>query len=163
MPSPSVTAKIASISLMVTTSSMDADLLGGLPDLPPRLVLDRHAGGPALALHPRLGLARDQDLPSAGSERRRAYPLEKRRHLRMKIGQRQKAGGIDRHDQRAVAEHRGLRAGRTGAGQDAAQDLDGDREPEAFMGAGGEQRAGRLRIVLARIGGRLAAAAEHDP
>src|SRR6185369_188440 len=162
MPRPSVTAKIALISFMPTASSTDAGLLGDLPDLLPRRVLDRHTAGAPLALHPGFGLAGDQDLLRARRQRGRAYPVQQRRDLRVEIGQRQEAHRIDADHERAVAEHRWLAAGRAGAGEDAAEDLDRDRQAEALVGAGGEQRAGWLGVVLAPIVRRLAASVEHD-
>src|SRR5262249_9793530 len=47
-------------------------------DLPPRLVLDRDAGGSPLGGGASLGLAGDQDLLGAGGERRGAHELEER-------------------------------------------------------------------------------------
>src|SRR5262245_23377451 len=162
MPSASVTTKIASISFMVTTSSTDAHLLGAPLDLPPRLVLDRHAGGAALALHARLRLAGDEDLLGTGGERGRSDPVEQGGDLGVEVRQGQEARGVETHDQRPIAEHRGLATGRPGAGQDPAQDLDRDRQPEPLVGAGREERAHWIGVVLARIGRRLATTVEHD-
>src|SRR5438552_8605232 len=106
-PSASVTAKIASISFIVTTSSMHARLGGAFPDLAPGLVVDRDAVGAPLALRARLRLAGDEDL-RAGGRRRRAHPAEQRRHLRVELRRREEARGIEAHDERAVAEHRRL-------------------------------------------------------
>src|SRR5438874_11210780 len=135
-PSASVTAKIASISFIVTTSSMHARLGGAFADLAPGLVVDRDAVGAPLALRARLRLAGDEDLLRAGGRRRRAHPAEQRRHLGVELRRRQEARGIEAHDQRAVAEHRRLVAGGAGARQDAGQDLDGQREPVAPVRAG---------------------------
>ena len=52
----------------MTTSSTDADLRRALPDLPPRLVVERHAVRAALGERALLGLARDQDLLRARGE-----------------------------------------------------------------------------------------------
>src|SRR5262245_10133931 len=162
MPSASVTAKIASISFIVTTSSIDADLGGAGLDLPPRLVVDGYAAGAALARDALLGLARDQDLLGAAGQRRRPYEAEERGDLRVEIAGRQEAAGIDADHQDAVA-HRPL-VGTRGprARQDTAQDLDGQREPVALVLAGRDQGPGRVRVVLARIGRRLAATVAHD-
>src|SRR6185436_13955110 len=88
MPRPSVTAKIALISFMPTASSTNADLLGGLLDLLPRRVLDRHATSAPLALHPGLGLAGDQDLLGARGQRGGAHPVQQTRDLGVELGQR---------------------------------------------------------------------------
>src|SRR5262245_9103443 len=112
MPSASVTVKIASISFIVTTSSIDADLGGAGFDLPPRLVVDGHAAGAALARDALLGLARDQDLLGATGQRRRPHEAEERRHLRVEIAGRQEAPGIDADHQDAVAD--GPLSGRAG-------------------------------------------------
>src|ERR1700741_3317270 len=76
MPSASVTAKIASISFIVTTSSIDADLGGARVDLTPRLVVDGHAAGAALARDTLLGLTGNQDLLGPSRQRRRPDEAE---------------------------------------------------------------------------------------
>src|SRR5262245_32757097 len=162
MPSASVTTKIASISFIVTTSSMDTRLFGAPLDLSPRLVLDRHAGDAALALHARLRLTGDEDLLGTGGERSRADPVEQGGDLGVEVRQRQEARGVETHDQGPVAEHGRLATGRAGAGQDPAQDLYRDRHAEPLVGAGREERADRIGVVLARIGRRFASAVEHD-
>src|SRR6516162_1649741 len=101
MPSESVTAKIASISFIVTTSSIDAHLGGACLDLAPRLVLDRHAARPALPGDALLGLTWDQDLLRAAGQRRRPYEAEERRDLSVEVPRRQEAPGIDAHHQDA--------------------------------------------------------------
>src|SRR5207253_2068689 len=103
----SVTVKIASISFIVTTSSIDADLGGARRDLPPRLVVDRDPAGAPLARGALLGLARDQDFLGTAGQRRRAHEAEERGDLRVKVARRQEAPGIDAHHQDAVA-HRAL-------------------------------------------------------
>ena len=50
----------------------------------------------------------------------------------------------------------------SGARQDAAEDLDGERETVPLVLPGGDQRAGRVGVVLARIGRGLATAVAHD-
>src|SRR5213593_3522355 len=104
MPRASVTAKIASISRIVTTSSTQAHLAGARRDLPPRLVLDDDAGRAPRALAARLRLTGDQDLGGAGRRHGAAHPVEERRYLGVQLLGRQEARGIDRHDQRAVRE-----------------------------------------------------------
>src|ERR671923_2137786 len=118
MPSASVTAKTASISFMVTTSSTDAHLRGAREDLIPCRFLDGDTAGPPLSLHARFRLARNEDLLGAGRERRRAHPVEQRDHLRIELGARQEARGIEAEDERAVGEHARLGAGGAGARQD---------------------------------------------
>src|SRR2546421_3252733 len=130
-PSASVTAKIASISFMVTTSSMHARLGGAFPDLAPGLVVDRDAVGAPLALRARLRLAGDEDLLRAGGRRRRAHPAEQRRHLRVELRRREEARGIEAHDERAVAEHRRLVAGGAGPPPAARPGLRRQRKPVA--------------------------------
>src|SRR5688572_21158795 len=76
-PSASVISKIASISFIVTTSSMNARLPGARTDLLPRGVLDGYAVRPALARHALFGLAGNEDLLGAGRERRRAHEAQK--------------------------------------------------------------------------------------
>ena len=71
-----VLTKIASISFMVTTSSMEAHLVRAPLDLSPGLLLDGYARRAPLLLHPRLRLAGDEDFLRAGGERRRADPVE---------------------------------------------------------------------------------------
>src|SRR5262245_31572601 len=105
MPRASVTAKIASISFMETTSSTDARLVGHGADLAPCLVVDRHPRRAALTLVARLRLAGNQDLLGAGGQRRRPYPRHQVGDLRVKVRQRQEARGIEADDQRAVAEY----------------------------------------------------------
>src|SRR2546422_5937553 len=73
MPRASVTAKIASISFIVTTSSIDAHLGGALLDLPPRLVVDRDTAAAPLARRALFRLARDEDLLRPARQRRRAH------------------------------------------------------------------------------------------
>src|SRR2546430_4461821 len=106
-PSASVTSKIASISFIVTTSSIDADLDRALLDLPPRLVVDRDAAVAALARRARLGLARDQDLLGAGGQRRRAHEAEEGADLRVEVGGGEKPSRIDAEHEDAVG-HRAL-------------------------------------------------------
>src|SRR5262249_13816229 len=162
MPSASVTPKIASISFMVTTSSIDADLGGAGLDLPPRLVIDGHAAGAALTRDALLGLARDQDLLGAAGQRRRPHEAEERVDLRVEIAGRQEAAGIETDHQDAIAHRALVRACGPGAREDAAEDLDRQREPVAFVLTGRDQGAGWVRVILARIGRRLAAAVAHD-
>src|SRR5438105_12962213 len=102
MPRASVTAKIASISFIVTTSSMKADIGRAGGDLPPRLLLDGNALGAARALGARLRLAEHEDLGGAGRGRGAADSPEQRRHLRVEFGRRQQAPGIEGHDAPAV-------------------------------------------------------------
>src|SRR5262245_29775733 len=136
MPRASVTAKIASISFIVTTSSIDADLGGARPDLPPRLVVDRHAAGPALARRALLRLAGDQDFLGAAGQRRRPHEAEERPDLSVEIARRQESARIDAQHQNAVADGPLVRTRRSGAGQDAAEDLDGQRHAIALVLAG---------------------------
>src|SRR3982751_3883313 len=105
MPSASVTAKIASISFIVTTSSTNADLRRARGDLRPRRLLDRNAARAALALHARLGLSGHEHLLGASGQRSRAHPLEQRGHLPVEVGARQEARGIEADDEGAVGEH----------------------------------------------------------
>src|SRR5688572_26191363 len=143
---------------MVTTSSTNAGLRCARSDLRPRRLLDRDAAGAPLALDARLRLAGHENLLGAGGERGRAHPVEQGGHLRVEVGARQKARGIEADDQRAVGEDAGLGAGGTGPREDAAKDLDGEREAVALVRTGRQQRAGRLAIVLLRIRRRLAPA-----
>src|SRR5919108_6374358 len=139
MPSASVTAKIASISFIVTTSSTQADLAGAGDNLAPRLVFDGDAGRAACALGARLRLPRHEDLLRTGRGCGAADPLEQRRHLRVKVRGRQKARQIERDDQGAVGELALLRARGAGAREDAAENLDRERETVALVSASGEQ------------------------
>src|SRR5438552_1518977 len=163
MPSASVTAKIASISFIVTTSSMKADLGRAGGDLPPRLLLDGNALGAARALGARLRLAGHEDLGGAGRGRGAADPPEQRGHLRVEFGRRQESRGIEGDDERAVRELALLGAGPARARQDAAEDLDGEREPVALVRAGRQQRARGVAVELPGIRRRLAARVQHDP
>src|SRR5207237_2289070 len=104
MPSASVTAKIASISFIVTTSSMKADLGRAGGDLPPRLLLDGNALDAARALGAPLRLAGHEDLGGAGGGRGAAGPPEQRGHLRGECGRRQGARGVGGEGERAVRE-----------------------------------------------------------
>src|SRR5690242_2075351 len=104
MPRASVTAKIASISFIVTTSSMPSGLARARGDLPPRLVLDGDALRAPGALRARLRLARHEDLAAARGGRRAAHPREQRLHLRVKLPRRHEARGIERDDEGAVGE-----------------------------------------------------------
>src|SRR2546428_5628361 len=112
MPRASVTAKIASISFIVTTSSTDADLARARGDLPPRLILDGDAFGAARALGARLRLAGHQDLGGPGGGRGAADQREQRRHLSAEPGPRHDARGLQRDDAAAVREPSPLGAGR---------------------------------------------------
>src|SRR5687768_4683265 len=114
-PSASVISKIASISFIVTTSSIDARPPGARADLLPRRVLDGNAVRPALACHALLGLARNEDLLGAGGERRRAHEAQKVGHLRVKVRQGQEALRVDADHQspvrrRSLGLARGARA-----------------------------------------------------
>src|SRR5207237_8485803 len=86
MPSASVTAKIASISFIVTTSSMKADLGRAGGDLPPRLLLDGNALDAARALGAPLRLAGHEDLGGAGRGRGAADPPAQRGPPRAESG-----------------------------------------------------------------------------
>src|SRR5215813_11778560 len=110
MPSASVTAKIASISFIVTASSMDPRLRRDVLDLLPRGLVDRNAVRAALALAACLRLAGNQNLLRAGGERRGAHPVAERRHLSVELRRGHEPGRIDAHDERAVAEDRLLAA-----------------------------------------------------
>src|SRR2546425_11622490 len=139
MPRGSVTSKIASISFIVTTSSIDAHLDGALPDLPPGLVVDGNAAGAPLARRARLGLARDQDLLGTGGQRCRAHEAEEGTDLRVEIRGRQKPSGIDAQHQDAVGHRPLALARRARAREDPTEDLDGEREPVALVLTGGDQ------------------------
>src|SRR5207253_10429855 len=158
----SVTVTIESISFIGTTSGLDAALGGARRELPPRLVVDRDPAGAPLARGALLGLARDQDFLGTAGQRRRAHEAEERGDLRVKVARRQEAPGIDAHHQDAVAHRALVRARGAGARQDTAEDLHGEREPVALVFSGGDQRAGRVSVVLTRVDRRLAAAIAHD-
>src|SRR5438309_924741 len=163
IPSAAVTAESASISFIVTTSSMKADLGRAGGDLPPRLLLDGNALDAARALGAPLRLAGHEDLGGAGRGRGAADPPEQRGHLRVEFGRRQEARGIEGDDERAVRELSLLGAGPARARQDAAEDLDGEREPVALVRAGRQQRARGVAVKLPGIRRRLAARVQHDP
>src|SRR5438128_243017 len=97
MPRASVTVKIASISFIVTTSSIDTDLGRARRDLPPRLVVDRDPTGAPIARGALLGLARGQDFLGTAGQRRPAPETEKRGDPRGKVAWRQEAPGVDAH------------------------------------------------------------------
>ena len=95
-------------------------------------------------------------------ERRRLHPAEERRHLAVELGQRQEALHVEADHERAVGEDARGRPGGAGAGEDAAQDLDRERETVALVLARGEQRAGRSAVEDLGIGLRPALRV-HEP
>jgi len=116
----------------LTNAELGRDAL----DLVPGFVFHGDAVPTPLGFEARLGLARDEDLLRALSERRRLDPAEERGDLRVEFGQWHEAGHVEADHERAVGEESGTGTGRAGAGEDAAQDLDGEREPVALVLAG---------------------------
>src|SRR5690348_7889924 len=130
------------------------NLGGDALDLVPGFVLDGHAIAPPLRFEPRLGLAGNEDLLRALSERRRLHEAEEISDLRVEVRERDEALHVETEDQRAVGEEAGPGPRRARAGEDATQNLHGEREPEALVLPRGEQRADGIAVEDLGIRGR---------
>src|SRR6266851_1593321 len=97
----------------LTNSELGRDAL----DLVPGFVFHGDAVPTPLGFEARLGLARDEDLLRALSERRRLDPAEERGDLRVEFGKWHEARHVEADHERAVGEEAGAGAGRARAGE----------------------------------------------